>query len=143
MVFAWLYLHHRILPWKVALILCVVCIGCFYKRPMLSDRVHLYVWAPAAMILVYASLSFERFLVGHMPRILEILGDASYSIYLCHQQFVLLAFSQHFPKLHRKSYLFCCFEIFVCCAAGVVVHYAIERPILGRFKIWIGGHAPA
>lgn len=143
MVFAWLYLHQRILPWKIALIVCLGCIACFILRPILSDRVHMFLWAPAAMLFVYGSLSFEQFLVGHMPRLLEILGDASYSIYLSHQQFVLLAFSQHLPKLHGKSYGFCFFEIAVCCAVGVMVHYAIERPILARFKVWIGGHAPA
>jgi exopolysaccharide production protein ExoZ len=143
MVFAWLYLHQRILPWKVALVLCLGCITCFFVRPILSDAVHKFVWAPAAMLFVYACLSFERYLVGNMPRVIEILGDASYSIYLSHQQFVLYAFSEHFPKLHGKTYLFCLFEIIVCCIVGVIVHYAVERPILAWFKVWIGGHPPA
>jgi exopolysaccharide production protein ExoZ len=143
MLFAWLYMRSLILPWAIALALCCICVGCFFFWPILSPRIHLLVWAPASLAFVYASLSFERFVAGHMPRLIEILADASYSIYLCHQQFVLVAFSRHFPKLHGGSLRFCLLEIVVCCIVGVIVHYVIERPILAHFRVRIGGHAPA
>lgn len=143
MAIAWLYQRRIFLPWKYAVIICLLCIGCFVRWPILSERIHMIVWSPASIIFIYAALSLEPFLARHMPRTIEILADASYSIYLCHQGLVLTVISDHYRKLNTAGYFSNLMEVVLCCVVGVGMHYSVERPMLARFNVWIGGHPPS
>ena len=145
MFVAKLYMKRLMLPPVWALLLLGVAIGCVGKWHHDSYFVHMVVWAPAALVGTYALLTFESFVSKHMPRFLQLLGDASYSIYLSHLvvafAFLHAVFST-FPRLHvlinNSGYI--CLKLIVACGVGVLIHKLIEQPILRRFSVWIGGH---
>jgi peptidoglycan/LPS O-acetylase OafA/YrhL len=93
------------------------------------------VWAPTALLSVYALLSFERVFSRHVPPLLQLLGDSSYSIYLAH---LVLAFAflhavlSLFPGL-RTTLGFggvSALRIVLACGFGILVHKIIELPLL-------------
>lgn len=50
---------------------------------------HMLIWAPCAVAFFFGALALERPFGAHVPRPMLLLGAASCSIYLVHQQFVL------------------------------------------------------
>lgn len=75
------------------------------------------VWGPPALLVVAGFVALENAIPK--SRALEILGDSSYAIYLCH-----LVVFQAFPELSVAM------GISYGLAIGVAVHYFIELPLL-------------
>jgi exopolysaccharide production protein ExoZ len=145
MVVARLYMKRLMLPPVVAFIVLGAAIGCIGIWNQDSYFVHMVVWAPSALLGTYALLTFEPFVSRHMPAFLQLLGDASYSIYLSH---LVIAFAflhavfSVFPRLHVlvSNSGYTCLRLVVACGIGILIHKKLEQPILRRFSVWIGGH---
>ncbi|MBK0012761.1 acyltransferase [Stenotrophomonas sp. S41] len=115
---------------------------------------HGYIWASDHIL--NGSLSWERFRVWGIPaallvvsaalrqplphgdgRLMQIFGDASYSIYLFHLHF-LRWLGQHiddFSVLDPDALVFVATAGGV--AVGVVAHYVLERPLLKAFGAFL------
>lgn len=148
MVIARLYMSGRTLPVLPAALLLAVAIALDSVWHHDTYWVHMLVWAPTALAATYALLSFEPAFSRHAPRLLQLLGDASYSIYLAH---IVLAFAflhvvlSLVPSL-RSALGFSgvsILRIVLACGFGILVHWTIELPLLRFFSIRIGGHKPA
>ncbi len=87
-------------------------------------------------VLVYASVGLEVLRSLPTPRVLERVGDASYSIYLWHVlvlSVVGLVIERVFPAALPFHVLGVAFVFATAIAAGVVLYDRIERPMLRAF----------
>jgi exopolysaccharide production protein ExoZ len=80
---------------------------------------------PAALIVAAAALSDRGAFATARWRIPQLLGDASYSIYLTHFLVLRAVRSFHVPHLGIPTVL-------AALLIGIAVHFYVERPI-GRF----------
>jgi len=105
-------------------------------NPTLDDR--FFFWGVPAAAIVYAALSMPE-VKGGLGRLLELLGDASYSIYLSHMLTIgaLHAISSRF--LPMEPWLFIAVAFVVSLAVGLASYRVVERPLLqlarGRVRI--------
>jgi len=148
MVIATLYKRRQLLPAIPAALLLLLSIGAVTVWHHDSYWPHMVVWAPAAIVGIYALLSFEPLVARHTPRFVQLLGDASYSIYLSHLVLTfafLHAIENHLPPLHGalSNIAFGVVAIALSLSVGVAVHMLIERPLMRRFAVRIGGHSAA
>jgi exopolysaccharide production protein ExoZ len=98
-----------------------------YHTPNRLDAGYLTIgWGlPAALIVAGAALSDRGALATARWRIPQLLGDASYSIYLTHLLVLGAVGSFHIPHLGIPTVL-------AILLVGIGVHFYVERPI-GRF----------
>ncbi|HEX4182656.1 MAG TPA: acyltransferase [Caulobacteraceae bacterium] len=92
-----------------------------------SDIGRWILWGGPAVVIVAGALAVEA--AGGLPRsaILKRLGDASYSIYLCHWPIIAIA-----AKLagERQLWLFVPVVTLAALAAGLAVHVGVEAPLI-------------
>lgn len=94
-------------------------------------------FGPASALVVYGMVATEVQTGRRLPRWLERLGDASYSVYLFHSPVcaavytMTLAWWKHtfFPHL-----LWLAIQILVGVGGGVLLHRLVEGPLLNLFK---------
>lgn len=89
-------------------------------------------WGLPALLIVAGSVRLQGTSRGHGGRLLELLGDASYSIYLFHG-FVTLTAGKVFKTTEMTWAVGACAVlaiIVVSAVVGVVAHLWIERPLL-------------
>jgi exopolysaccharide production protein ExoZ len=87
---------------------------------------------PSALI-VYGLVACERARGWRMPRWLEVVGDASYAIYLIHHPVFQILFATLFGRfgVTGPGHLHWVYWLAVpALAVGFLVHYAVERPLL-------------
>jgi exopolysaccharide production protein ExoZ len=96
-----------------------------------SDIGRWVLWGVPAVMILAGALAVEA--AGGMPAspTLKRLGDASYSIYLCH--WPLLALIARGIGL-GPAWLFVPAATIAVAAAGLIVHYAIEAPAIRLFR---------
>jgi len=130
--------------WPVAAI-CIAGIACFlgfqFARPIWPDWVlPYYGWLPP--IVVGCALFMESSGAEVTWRPATLLGDASYSLYLCHTIFYGIdraAFrALHLPTA-SESLLVMLFEVIMATLVGVAVHLYVEKPLLRRGRLALGG----
>ncbi|WP_010224104.1 acyltransferase family protein [Pseudomonas donghuensis] len=97
-------------------------LGGAYHRPM--------VWGVFAFITVWSAISLEKTL--RAPKVLSILGDSSYSLYLMH--WLALPWIAYFittkvGMANLNSISLLVINIIVCQAIAIAVHKYIEKPI--------------
>ncbi|HEY0786922.1 MAG TPA: acyltransferase [Acidobacteriaceae bacterium] len=145
MLLARLYMARRILRVVPASLLLCAAVGavCFWSHDTYWP--HMLVWAPAAVAGTYALLSFEPWIARHTPRLVQLLGDASYSIYLSHLVLTfafLHAVMVHLAPLRSglSQVVFGVVAVSLSCLVGIGVHFLIERRILRYFAVRLGGH---
>jgi exopolysaccharide production protein ExoZ len=149
MVIGSLWLKGRLLPGWLAGIVCSVAVLAVVMRPHDTTWVHMMIWAPASVAFVYAILSFESILARHKWALLDLLADASYTIYLSHVQLTQSILHHLLKRLPQTSghlgigVAVATINVVVCCGVGVLIHIAVERPLLHRFGAPIGGHPKA
>jgi peptidoglycan/LPS O-acetylase OafA/YrhL len=103
--------------------------------PLVSENARVLTWGLPAFAIVVGAVSLEP--VARLPRWLLALGDASYSIYLCHgfvlPTLVLLIGSTVSPGLliQATTTTLC---LFVGSGIGWVVFMLIEGPMLRTFR---------
>jgi exopolysaccharide production protein ExoZ len=92
-------------------------------------------WGAPAFLLVAGAVTVER--GGRLPEIevLRTLGDASYSIYLCH-----VIVSELLTKvIPTAQWLYVPVAFGVSIVVGLLCHLAVERPLLALFHARAGG----
>ena len=88
---------------------------------------------PAALVVAGTVFARPRAL-GPVGRFLVLGGDASYALYLSHP-FSINVVILGWQKLHLSSpWLFMAVTIVAAVFGGIVVHLALERPLLGRLN---------
>jgi peptidoglycan/LPS O-acetylase OafA/YrhL len=90
----------------------------------------------AFAVLVYASVGLELLRGMRTPRVLERVGDGSYSIYLWHVpvlSVIGLAIERVFPASLPFHLLGLAFVFAAAVVSGVVLYELIERPLLRAF----------
>ena len=134
MVVAKLYMKRRLFSPAVALVVIGVAIGCVATWHHDSYFVHMVVWAPAALVGIYALLTFEPFVSRHTPGFLQLLGDASYS-YLPLIWLLRLPFFTPFLAFFRVSMFSLgnpgsiVLRLVVACGIGILIHKMKEPSI--------------
>ena len=113
-------------PWAVA---------CLLLTSSTTDSIkgfwRLVVWGLPAAVLVIAALSLES-VFQRLPALGQILGDASYSIYLSHT-FVISALAKTWtiaigpPQANQATFVIIAFVM--CATFGIVSYLLIEQPI--------------
>ena len=91
---------------------------------------------PCALIL-YGAITLECLRKSTYPKLLLLIGDASYSIYLVHFAVIQLMMLNPFAKSIEQPWVLLAWELFVITAAlatGVAVHLRLEKPILRGLK---------
>jgi len=85
---------------------------------------------PSVVIVGAAALLIPSHLDRRVPRLVLLLGDASYALYLSHR-FTLRLTSEVTGRLELTSPdIQVLFAVVTCVAAGVTVHLWIEKPLL-------------
>jgi exopolysaccharide production protein ExoZ len=99
-----------------------------------ADWQRVFSYGIAAAMLVTGSLVLERYVRQHGSRLLETLGDASYSIYLLHTLvigFVAVCWKRlGLPATPSGIALFASTAVMLSAGAGVLSWFFIEKPIL-------------
>lgn len=125
------------LPWLVAglalfaleLALGIVDdhLGTADKRPLVLVALAF----PFALIML-GTILLERRGTRLSSRLLMLLGNASYSIYLVHSPAlsVLAGIARRFPAAHAHPYLLYALLILLSVLAGVMAHMIVERPLV-------------
>jgi peptidoglycan/LPS O-acetylase OafA/YrhL len=109
-----------------------------------------FTWGVCAGLIVLGTVSLEKTIAAHVPTLLLLLGDASYSIYLV-QSFI-------FPALHRllahaspllvhthavrAGVTLIVLSLLATSFAGILMHRCIERPITLGLRRLGGFRAP-
>jgi exopolysaccharide production protein ExoZ len=101
------------------------------------DRV--LMWGIPAALLVSGCVFLERETGPWLAPLPLLLGDASYSIYLVHLLSVAVAFQfwRKMPALHNPAGMSAAMIVtaLASVAAGVLLYWFVERPIIKRFKV--------
>lgn len=110
-------------------LLAAVWFGWFISRddPTLANR--FLVWGVPAAIVVFASFALPE-VRGRLGRMLEILGDASYSIYLSHMFTLGLVDAVNRKLLGLPPGLAIVALFTAGLAVGVIAYRVIEQPLL-------------
>lgn len=99
-----------------------------------ADGQRVFSYGIAAAMLVTGALVLERYIRQHGSRLLETLGDASYSIYLLHSLvigFVAVCWKRLcLPATPSGIALYVSTAVLLSAGAGVVSWFFIEKPIL-------------
>jgi exopolysaccharide production protein ExoZ len=129
--------------------ICATAIVCFFGsqfiRPIWPDWVlSYYWWFPPIVVGCALFMESSGFKVTWRPA--SLLGDASYSLYLCHTIFYGVAGVGlrivHLPA-PKDSIAVAIFEIVMATAVGVAVHLYVEKPLLRRFRSALSGSEKA
>ena len=100
------------------------------------EPVRVLMFGPAAVLIVYGLAAAEMRGTYRAPRWLRPVGDASYSIYLIHCAvgWHMVIYGAHLPhsRLPHVGWLVGTFA--ACVAAGFLLHFAVERPLLNLTK---------
>ena len=118
--------------------------GFVWDRGLMEDGMAFLGFLIFASALVLLAVRFEP----KLPRIklLERIGDASYSIYLVHIYEVAIlsgiAFKLLDPQNLWADYFVASVSIVGGTVAGLIVYTIVEKPLLGLFSGWFGKRTP-
>ncbi|SDE78426.1 acyltransferase family protein [Terriglobus roseus] len=135
MVIGALYEKRRLVPPFVGIGMAIVALVWMYPMTRFVDSVYRpLAWGPQAALLVYGILSAEYGTrVTWNLRLLELLGDASYSLYLCHL-FALGALRmvwKPFPEFGTTAcVLYVLTGILLATVMGLLSHIYLEKPMV-------------
>lgn len=126
--------------------LCMAAYTALFLGPNPLNSVHSYSrllqWGPPAAVLVLAAVLLERNGIIIKDKFIQLLGDASYSIYLTHV-FVTRAYEK-FPKLinleqnQHIAYAYSLIVMLITAAIGVAVYRWLEMPLTQRVQTLLG-----
>ena len=126
--------RHDVSP-AVGLTFALISLAWMYPMTKYVDgNYRALTWGPPALLLVYGILCAERGMRKAWDlRLMELLGDSSYSIYLCHQ-FVLGAVRLAWKPLPQygsaEFFLHITSGTVLATAVGVFIHLYLEKPII-------------
>jgi len=120
-------------PWycAIAIALAGIVSLCMVNSASWSESYRFLFWGAPAALLVFGTVSLEMGSWRPWQSRFEMLGDASYSIYLSHifsQGLVLLVWTRYFRWLSPWSFALMAigFAIFT----GILCYHILERPLL-------------
>lgn len=138
MLIARAVLHGRFVPLKWTLPLIVLGFAVIATGPHTQHLPRITYWGLASLTIVAAATSRESLLGKvRIPGFLLMLGDASYSLYLSHQPVIWMVRGVisrrgwHGPRIDA---LFVFSSLAMCFITGLILYYAVERPIMLWFK---------
>jgi exopolysaccharide production protein ExoZ len=142
--YIWTFGSDLVRGWPVASLCAaglVLFFGSQFARPLWPEWVlHSYWWFPP--ILVGCALFMESSGAAITWRPAILLGDASYSLYLCHTIFYgidrALFRVLHLPTA-SESLVVMLFELIMATLVGIAVHLWVEKPLLRRLRLALGG----
>lgn len=104
-------------------------------------QIRLVAWGIPAFFILYAAVSSEDLFMGRAARTVEVMGDASYSIYLTHIltfRVVELLSSKVFKITGEQNLamilLLMAISIAASALVGIVCYYALEKPVLNFLR---------
>jgi peptidoglycan/LPS O-acetylase OafA/YrhL len=106
--------------------------------PEYDGRMRAMLFGIPCALLLYAAIIFESFGKFVYPRLVLLIGDASYSIYLVHFGLIQLLMLNPVATHLGKAYQLLLWEMFVVAAVlgtGVFVHLKLEKPIMQELKV--------
>lgn len=128
-------LNRRVLPFRLAIALAVLCIAALLSTQLLGNdarAIRLFVWGIPAALLLLTVVSLEDWLRSQPVQWLAVLGAWSYSLYLSHGFVVDFAWVAA-AKLHLAHglliYVIYAAAFCACIAAAGVIHRTIELPV--------------
>jgi exopolysaccharide production protein ExoZ len=138
----------RYLRWPAALLSCVA-LSAFLWAPLVWPELdRAVVYGIPAFIVVLSAVLIERAGTRATQPLLQLLGEASYSIYLTHF-FVTRAVVKAAERIHWDGIMpmigFLCLSLFGVSLVGVLTHLWIEKPLtnVARRSLGIGSKVPA
>lgn len=136
-VLAQLTLRQWKLPYAPAVASVFVGLGLILAVPEVSDNLRPLTWGLPALAIVAGAVSLEPYIARALPRWLQALGNASYSIYLTHG-LVLPLVGLGMISLHWTSHAAQAFTVFACLVvasgAGWLAFVIVEHPMTLRLK---------
>ena len=139
MAIGWL-LKRNVLPkWRagywIALAITLFAGGAWYGFPRLPSAM---VWGVPSILLVLAAVCRElQRGAGKVTRVLGILGDSSYSLYLVHIlliTFALEVWKEVPPFIGNNALAMTAIVSGICVVAAELFHRGVERPLLRRLN---------
>ena len=97
-------------------------------------------WTMPYFLLIVAGAAYDQATARAYPRLLVLLGEASYSIYLLHYgMIVIFAATIDYYRAQASYYPNVTLALLslTILATGIVVHLTIERPLLESARRWI------
>ena len=126
----------RRLPAAVPLLLAALAPALLSASPILLVEFmprRVLVWGIPGALLVLAAVALESRFAFSRQRVLLLLGDASFSLYLTHT-FIVPAVRVLFTRLNLEGtfsmILFFATGLLVCLAVAIVFHLYVELPVL-------------
>jgi exopolysaccharide production protein ExoZ len=111
-------------------------------RAELVDAIDPYKWyAVPYFLLILAGAAYDQATGRRYPRLLLLIGEASYSIYLIHYGLVVLFAETNVPYrsvAYKAPNVTLALLALTILTAGVLVHWGIERPLLTSARRRIG-----
>ncbi|WP_296711171.1 acyltransferase [Rhodoblastus sp.] len=88
-----------------------------------------------------AMCAFAKDRSSPSSRIMSLLGDASYSVYLFHLFFLNALFfaASRLPGFSRAAWLYVIAAVAAANAAGLVIHVFVEKPLTARLRDLVAG----
>jgi exopolysaccharide production protein ExoZ len=129
--------HGRSLPNGYAAILLLGGTASIVTIPVISGLMRPFVWGIPAAMMVAGAVALEPVLARRLPRLLLILGDASYSIYLTHGLVIPAVWLvvRRLGISEGASLAAMTIGGLVACAiAGWLTYVVVERPIIALFR---------
>jgi len=144
--FAHLYLKGLRLSWfwRLGFIALGLCLSSATTHLRMIDAVPRPIWGglPAACIFAGICLGEQPAKIGPVLRAVILGGDASYALYLSHM-FSIRALTTVWTHLHLQSpLLYLAAGLILATAVAIVVHLALERPVLEALKRALAGRGP-
>lgn len=122
----------------VGIILTGTAIGAFllgivFRAP---DQYRVLIWGIPASLLVCGFLSLERAGAMRKSKMLELIGDGSYSIYLVHGNLTALM-TKIWPQVHSPKAITCFLTASLAgsIAAGMISYRFLERPLISGLRM--------
>lgn len=141
--YIWTFGSHLVGGWPIAAICAAGILSFFgwqFARPLWPDWVLPYDWW-FPPIVVGCALFMESSGAKVVWRPAILLGDASYSLYLCHTIFYSID-RAIFRALHlptaNESLTVMLFELIMATLVGIAVHLWVEKPLLRRLRLALG-----
>ncbi len=122
-------------PWT-GMALIALSVASFFGFALLPSLARGIAWGIPAALFVSGWVFNERTRGTHRLPLLQLLGDASYAIYLSHVIVLsaLFQLARHFAKSVPTEIAASVVITLTCIGAGVGVYWFIERPIINWFK---------
>lgn len=136
MLVTWMLTKYPRLNWRFPLFAGCVLLTYVLLWPPLHGLETVLWWLPAAVafsLITLGLMELERRKAFKVWEPLNVLGAASYSIYLVHYPFLSITYRLSYrldQTLHAPLWLWMLINVPLAIAFGILVHFAIEVPIL-------------